>query len=106
MITDFTNKAYLSAITVTNISQSFLPTRCQQKSTGIDMEQNYVIVTQCIAILRPHHSTKPEYESTNEKKLYPKQQVASKHFIVMLENTVNGTYFTRTIFFTYLGSQR
>ena len=30
-----TNKAYLSAVTVTNISRSFLPTRWRQKSTGI-----------------------------------------------------------------------
>ena len=43
-----TNKAYLSAITVTNISRSFLPTRWRKKSTGIDMEQNDVIVTLCI----------------------------------------------------------
>ena len=27
----------------------FLPTRWRQKSTGIDMEQNYVTVTLCIA---------------------------------------------------------
>jgi len=47
MIIDLTNKAYLSAITVTNISE-FLPTRWWQKSTGIDMEQNYVTVTLCI----------------------------------------------------------
>jgi len=40
-----TNKAYLSAITVTNISQRILPTRRRQKSTGIDMERNYVTVT-------------------------------------------------------------
>ena len=38
-----------NAITVTNISQEFLPTRWRQKSTGIDMEQNYVTVTLCIA---------------------------------------------------------
>ena len=37
-------KAYLSAITVTNISQSFTYMMAA-KSTGIDMEQNYVIVT-------------------------------------------------------------
>jgi len=29
----------------------FLPTRWRQKSTGIDMEQNYVTVTPCIAEL-------------------------------------------------------
>jgi len=46
MIIDLTNKAYLSAIMVTNISE-FLPTRWWQKSTGIDMEQNYVTVTLC-----------------------------------------------------------
>jgi len=45
-----TNEAYLSAITVTNIYQS-LPTRWRQKSTGIDMEQNDVTVTLCIASL-------------------------------------------------------
>jgi len=46
MIIDLTNKAYLSAITVTNIYE-FLPTRWWQKSTGIDMEQNYVTVALC-----------------------------------------------------------
>ena len=40
-----TNKACLSAITVTNISQEFLPIRWRQKSAGTDMEQNYVTVT-------------------------------------------------------------
>ena len=49
----FTNKALfklfnLSAITVTNISQSFLPVRGRQKLTGIDMEENYVTVAVCI----------------------------------------------------------
>jgi len=39
-----TNEAYLSAITVTNIS-----TRWRQRSTGIDMEQSYVTVTLCIS---------------------------------------------------------
>ena len=34
-----TNKAYLSAVTLTNISQEFLPTRRHQNSTCIDMEQ-------------------------------------------------------------------
>jgi len=29
----------------------FLPTRWRQKSTGIDMEQNYVTVTLCITVL-------------------------------------------------------
>jgi len=33
------HRMYLSAITVTNISQQFLPTRLRQKSTGIDMER-------------------------------------------------------------------
>ena len=50
---DSTTEAYLSATTVTNISQSFLnvlPTIGRQKPTGIDMEQNYVTVTNCIAI--------------------------------------------------------
>jgi len=43
-----TNKAYLSAIAVTNISQSFYLQDGGKKSTGIDMEQNYVTVTVCI----------------------------------------------------------
>jgi len=43
-----TNQVYLSAITVTNISQEFIPTRWLRKSTGIDIEQNYVTVTLCI----------------------------------------------------------
>ena len=42
-----TNKAYLSAITVTNFIR-VLPTRWRQKSTGIDMKQNYVTITLCI----------------------------------------------------------
>ena len=45
-----TNEAHLSATTVTYTSQSFLPTRWRQKSTGIDMEQNYVTVTLCIIL--------------------------------------------------------
>jgi len=45
MITD---KAYLSAITVANISQSFLPTRWRQKSTGIRRGTNYVTVTETL----------------------------------------------------------
>jgi len=40
-------KEYISAITVSNI----LPTRWRQKSTGIDVEQNYVIVTLCLAFV-------------------------------------------------------
>ena len=44
--------AHLSAITVANISQEFLLTRWRQKSTGIDMEQNYVTVTLCIEAVR------------------------------------------------------
>jgi len=43
-----TGKAYLSATTVSNISQEFLPTRWRQKSAGIDMGQNRVTVTLCI----------------------------------------------------------
>jgi len=43
-----TTKVFLSAITLTNISQEFLPTRWRQKSAGIDMEQNYVTVALCI----------------------------------------------------------
>jgi len=43
-----TNKAYLTAITVTNIIFSeLLPIRWRQKSTGIDREPNYVTVTRC-----------------------------------------------------------
>jgi len=42
----------MSAITVTNISQEFLPTRWHQNSTGINVEQNYITVTLCIASLR------------------------------------------------------
>ena len=48
MITDLTNEAYLSAITVANISPKFLPTSWWQKSSGIDTEQSYVTVTLCI----------------------------------------------------------
>jgi len=33
---------------VTNISKTFLPIRWRQKSTGIDMEQNYVTVARRI----------------------------------------------------------
>ena len=40
------SKAYLSAITVTNISQSFyLEDGAWQKSTGVDKERNHVTVT-------------------------------------------------------------
>ena len=38
-------KAYLSAITATNISQSFYLQDGGKKSTGIDMEHNYATVT-------------------------------------------------------------
>jgi len=38
-------KAYLSAIADTNIFQSFYLQYGGKKSTGIDMEQNYVTVT-------------------------------------------------------------
>jgi len=54
----FTNKAHWSAVTVTNIhrvppSCRFLPTRWRQKSTGMDMEQNYATVThRSIGVLR------------------------------------------------------
>ena len=44
-----TNKAYLSAIAVTNDFSEFLPTRWRQKSTGIDMKLNYVTVTPCVS---------------------------------------------------------
>ena len=47
-----TSKAYLNGVTLTNISTGFLPTRWRQKSTGIDMEQNYVTVTRCIHCAR------------------------------------------------------
>jgi len=40
-----TNKAYLSAVTVTNIYESFFTYKMAAKSTGIDVEQNYVNVT-------------------------------------------------------------
>jgi len=50
MITDLPTDAYLSAITVTNFLR-VLPTRWRQKSTGIDMEQNYVTVTLCIGYI-------------------------------------------------------
>ena len=42
-----TSKAYISAVTVTNISTSFYLQNGGKKSTGIDIEQNYVIVTLC-----------------------------------------------------------
>ena len=46
MITDLiTKKAYLSAITVTNISQSFNLQDGRNKSTDIDVEQNYMSVS-------------------------------------------------------------
>ena len=54
----FTNKAYLSAITMTNISQEFLPTRWRKKSTGIDTEQNYVTVTHSITTCASGPSTR------------------------------------------------
>jgi len=44
-------QSVFSAITPTNISQEFLPTRWRQKSTGMDMKQNYVIVTLCIPVV-------------------------------------------------------
>ena len=43
-----TNKAYLSAIAVTNFSE-ILPTTWRQKLSGTDMEQNKI--TLCIAAL-------------------------------------------------------
>jgi len=46
-----TNKAYLSAFTVTNILR-VLPTKWRQKWTGVDMEQNYLTVTLCIDAAR------------------------------------------------------
>jgi len=46
-----TDKAHLSAISMTDIAYLWvLPTRWRQKSTGIDMEQNYVIVALCIKV--------------------------------------------------------
>jgi len=47
-----TNKAYLSAMRVTDISRSSLPTRWRQKSTGIDTRQNNVIITLCIVVVK------------------------------------------------------
>jgi len=41
----------MSAITVTNISQEFLPTRWHQNSTGINVEQNYITVTLCLRLV-------------------------------------------------------
>jgi len=46
-----TNKAYFSAVTVTNIFQSFTY-KMAAKSPGIDREQNYVIITLCISTFR------------------------------------------------------
>jgi len=42
-----TSKAYISAVTVTNKSTSFYQQNGGKKSAGIDIEQNYVIVTLC-----------------------------------------------------------
>jgi len=42
------NNPYLSAVTMTNISKSFYLQDGGKKSSGIDMEQNYVTVTLCI----------------------------------------------------------
>jgi len=42
-----TNKAYLIDINVANISQSFTH-KMAPKTSGIDMELNYVTVTLCI----------------------------------------------------------
>jgi len=49
-------KAYLSAITVTNISQIFIY-KMAAKTTGIDTEQNYVTVTLCTC---PIHTARPD----------------------------------------------
>jgi len=46
-ITDLADNAYVSAITVRNISHEFSPNRRRQKSTGTDTERNYVAVTLC-----------------------------------------------------------
>jgi len=48
MITDLPIKRILAL----SQWQTVLPTRWRQKSTGIDMEQNYVTVTLCIARTR------------------------------------------------------
>jgi len=53
------NKAYLSAHSDKHLSD-FLPTRWRQKSTGIDMEQNYVTVTVCIHGSWAHSSPQPK----------------------------------------------
>jgi len=46
-----TNKAYLSTITVTNISQSFY-LQDAGKNHLVDMEQNYITVTPCICQIK------------------------------------------------------
>ena len=49
MVTLLTNKAYLSATTVTNIFQSFyVQDDSKNQLASIDMEQNYATVTLCI----------------------------------------------------------
>jgi len=46
-----TNKAYLSLSQWQTFLRVFLPTRWRQKSTGIDIEQNYVTATVCIGLI-------------------------------------------------------
>jgi len=49
MVTLLTNKAYLSATTVTNIFQSFyVQDDSKNQLASNDMEQNYATVTLCI----------------------------------------------------------
>ena len=47
MTTDLPTKRFKRYLSDKNFSD-FLPTRWPQKSTGIDMEQNYVTITLCI----------------------------------------------------------
>ena len=48
MITDLPIKRIYALLYSDKQFSEFLPTRWRQKSTGIDMEQNYVTVTLCI----------------------------------------------------------
>jgi len=50
-----TDKAHLSATTVTDVSREFLPTRWRQKSSGLDIERNYATVSPCIQIKAMAH---------------------------------------------------
>jgi len=50
MISDLSAKLFKRYHSDKHFSE-FLPTRWRQKSTGIDMEQNYVTVTLCIGAM-------------------------------------------------------